>query len=169
MSAVAMCYQDGCFHVFAEVIIEGARTEDVMDEFFERGIIHKGAEYEIDGDASGKNRSTNSRRSDYDIIKHYLDVHSIRYSYKVRLSNPPIRSRHNIVNAYCLNSVGQVRLFVHNCKTVDEGMRLTALKKGANLIENDDKPYQHVTTAIGYCIVRKHQELNKPEQRTVIL
>lgn len=169
MSAVAMCYEDGCFHIFHEVIIEGARTEDVMDEFFERGIIHKGREYEIDGDASGKNRSTNSHRSDYDIIRHRLDSEGIRYAYKVRLSNPPIRLRHNLVNAYCMNELGQTRLFIHNCKTADEGMRLTALKKGANLIENDDKHFQHITTSIGYALVRKHQELNKPEQRTVIL
>jgi len=169
MSAVAMCYQDGCFHVFDEVVIEGSRTEEVMDEFFERGIITKGRTYEIDGDASGKNRSTNSHRSDYDIIRHRLDQEGIRYAYKVRLSNPPIRLRHNLVNAYCMNELGQTRLFIHNCKTADEGMRLTALKKGANLIENDDKHFQHITTAIGYAIVRKHQELNKPEQRTVIL
>jgi hypothetical protein len=169
MSAVAMCFEDGKFHIFDEVIVEGARTEDVMDEFFERGIITKGRRYEIDGDASGKNRSTNSKRSDYDIIRHRLDNEGILYAYKVRLSNPPIRLRHNIVNAYCKNSVGEVRLFVHNCKTVDEGLRLTALKKGANLVENDDKHYQHVTTALGYGIVRVHQEINKPEQRTVIL
>jgi hypothetical protein len=169
MSAVAMCYQDGCFHIFAEVIIDGARTADAIEEFFERGIIHAGREYEIDGDASGKNRSTNSKRSDYDIIRHRLDVEGIHYSYKVRLSNPPIRLRHNTVNAYCRNSVGEVRLFVHNCKTVDEGLRLTALRKGATIVENDNFRAQHCTTALGYALVRKHQELNRPEQRTVIL
>lgn len=169
MSAVAMAYEDGCFHIFAEVVVEGARTDDVMDEFFDRGIIHAVREYELDGDASGKNRSTNSNRSDYDIIRHRLDREGIRYAYKVRLSNPPIRSRHNLVNAYCNNALGQTRLFVHNCKVADQGLRLTSLKKGASLIENDDKPYQHISTAIGYAIFRKHNELNRPEQRTVIL
>lgn len=169
MSAVAMCFEDGIFHIFAEVVVEGARTEDVMDEFFDRGIITKGRKYDIDGDASGKNRSTNSKRSDYDIIRHRLDSEGIAYTYKVKLSNPPIRARHNIVNAYCKNSLGQVRLFVHNCKTADEGLRLTSLKKGSTLVENDDKPYQHITTAIGYAIHRVHSEINRGEQRTVIL
>jgi hypothetical protein len=169
MSAVAMAYIDGCFHVFAEVVVEGARTEDVMNEFLERGIIYQGGEYEIDGDASGKSRSTNSMVSDYDIIRHCLDRAGIKYSYKVRLSNPPIRSRHNLVNAYCENDLGDVRLFVHNCKTADEGLRLTSLKKGSSLVEDDSKPYQHITTAIGYAIFRKHQDLNRPEQRTIIL
>lgn len=169
MSAVAMAYQDDIWHVFAEVIIDGARTEDALDEFLERGIIHPGRLYEIDGDASGKARSTNSKKSDYDIIKERLDREGISYTYKVRLSNPPVRLRHNIVNAYCNNSFGERRLFIHGCKTADEGMRLTALKKGANYIEDDSKRFQHVTTAIGYAIVRKHQELNKPKQHSVIL
>lgn len=171
MSAVALCYQGGAFHVFAEVVVEGARTLDVMDEFFDRGIINKEHVYEIDGDASGKNRSTNSKVSDYDIIKHRLGQENIVFDYKVRLSNPPIRQRHNTVNAYCTNALGQTRLFVHNCPTVDEGLRLTALKKGAALCEDDGagSPYQHITTALGYAIVRVHQELNKPEQRTILL
>ena len=169
MSALAMCFEDDKFHVFAEVIVDGARTEDALEEFFERGIITKGRKYEIDGDASGKHRSTNSRVSDYDIIKHRMDREEIDYTYKVRLSNPSIRSRHNIVNAYCKNELDQVRLFVWNCKTVDEGLRLTALKKGANIVENDDFRAQHCTTALGYYIHRKHAELNRGEQRTVIL
>jgi hypothetical protein len=169
MSAVAMCYQDEVFHIFHEVIVEGARTDDIMDEFFDRGIIKQGYNYEIDGDASGSNRSTSSKRSDYDIIRQRLDQEGIRYTYKVRRSNPPVRQRHNLVNAYCKNSLGQTRLFVHNCKTVDEGLRLTALKKGSGVIEDDSKPYQHVTTAIGYAIVRKHHEINRDEGNSTIL
>src|SRR5688500_6827835 len=106
MSAVAMAYEDGAFHVFAEGIIEGARTADAVDEFFSRGIITRGPTYEIDGDASGKNRSTNSKVSDYDIIRHRLDQDGIAYAYKVKLSNPPVRPRHNIVNAYCKYTFG---------------------------------------------------------------
>lgn len=171
MSALAMCFQGGSFHVFAEVVVHGARTDDVMDEFFNRGIINKDFNFEIDGDASGRNRSTNSKRSDYDIICARLDQEGIKYSYKVRLSNPPIRLRHNIVNAYCMNANKEVRLFVHNCKTVDEGLRLVAFKKGASLVEDDgpNKPYQHISTALGYAICRVHSEINRGEQRTVIL
>jgi len=169
MSAVAMCFQDGKFHIFAEVIVEGARTENALDEFFARGIIRPGPYYEIYGDASGKNRSTNSLKSDYDIIKERFQREGIHYGYKVPLANPPIRTRHNLVNAYCENMAGEVRLFVWNCPTVDEGLRLTAMKKGASYIEDDSKRFQHVTTAIGYCVVKVHTELNRTEQRTVIL
>jgi len=71
----------------------------------------------------------------------------------VGLSNPPIRTRHNLVNSYCLNANGKRRLFVYEkAKTCDEGLRLTRLKPGGAYIEDDSKHYQHVTTAIGYGI-----------------
>jgi hypothetical protein len=73
-------------------------------------------------------------------------------------SNPPIRERHNIVNAYCTNSINQHRLFIYEkCKILNEGMKLTALKKGAEYIEDDSKEYQHVTTALGYRVVYSSQ------------
>lgn len=169
MSAIALCYQDGCYHVFAEVIVEGARTDEVMAEFFDRGIITKGKRYEIYGDASGKARHTSSKRSDYEIIKESLDREGISYEYKVPLSNPAIRTRHNAVNALCRNEAGQTRLFIHNCPTLDEGLRLTAFKKGGNIVEDDSKRYQHVTTAVGYAIVRHQYDEARGKSRSIIL
>lgn len=169
LSAVAMAYEDGCFHVFDEVIIDGARTDEAIQEFFDRGIIVQGKQYEIYGDASGKSRHTSSKRSDYEIIKEALDRNNIKYKYCVPLANPAIRTRHNVINAYCRNEKGEIRLFIHNCPTVNEGLRLTAFKKGANLIEDDSKRYQHVTTALGYCMVRKLADLERGVTRSIIL
>ena len=169
LSACAMAYEDGAYHVFAEVIIEGARTDEAVKEFLERGIITPDREYEIHGDASGKARHTSSKRSDYEIIKEALDRNGIKYTYKVPLANPAIRLRHNTINALCRNELGDTRLFIHNCPTVDEGLRLTAFKKGANLIEDDSKRFQHVTTAVGYGIVKHQTEINRPASRGTIL
>ncbi|MGA0852324.1 MAG: phage terminase large subunit [Candidatus Nanopelagicaceae bacterium] len=169
LSALAMAYEDGCFHAFDEVIIDGARTDEAMKEFFDRGIIVPGKQYEIYGDASGKARHTSSKRSDYEIIKESLDRAGISYKYCVPLSNPAIRTRHNTINAYCKNERGEVRLFVHNCPTLDQGLRLTAFKKGANLIEDDSKRYQHVTTALGYCMVRKIADMTRGGMRSTVL
>jgi hypothetical protein len=169
LSACALCYQDGAYHVFAEVIIEGARTEEACKEFFDREIIVPGKRYELYGDASGKARHTSSKRSDYEIIKESFDRNGINYKYCVPLSNPAIRMRHNTINAYCRNALGEVRLFIHNCPTVDEGLRLTAFKKGANLIENDSLRSQHVTTALGYAIVRHIADSTRGETRSIIL
>ena len=150
-------------HFFDEVIIHGARTESVLDDAAARGLLDYNVEYEVFGDATGAARHTNSIHSDYDIIRNFLnkykrkDGRGLVYRMKVPLSNPPIRERHNIVNAYCMNSLGQRRLFVYQkCKTLHEGMKLTALKEGSHYQENDSFFYQHCTTALGYALVYTH-------------
>lgn len=169
LSACAIAYEDGIFHAFAEVIIEGARTDEACQEFYDRGIIVKGKSYELYGDASGKARHTSSTRSDYEIIKESFDRNGISYKYCVPLANPAIRTRHNTINAYCRNALGQVRLYVHNCPTVNDALRLTAFKKGGTIIEDDSKKYQHVGTALGYCLVRKLADQDRGVTRSIIL
>jgi PBSX family phage terminase large subunit len=151
------------YHFFDEVIIHGARTESILEDAAARGLLDFNVEYEIFGDATGAARSTNSLHSDYDIIENFLkkyrrkDGKPLSYKMKVPKSNPPIRERHNVVNAYCLNSIGQRRFFVYQkAKTLHEGMKLTALKEGAQYLEDDSKEYQHCTTAIGYQVVYTH-------------
>ena len=46
-------------------------------------------------------------------------------------------------------------------KAADEGFRLTKLKKGSGLIEDDSLKQQHVTTAIGYWVVYVLERLVK--------
>lgn len=165
MSAVALQYVDDVFHIFAEVIIHNSRTADTLDEFEGRGIFDPKFRYIVCGDASGKNRDTRSLRSDYDIILKDLRNRNLEVEYLVPPANPPIRFRHNRLNAYCLNDLGERRLYVYSgCATVDEGLRLTKLKSGGNYIEDDSKPYQHCTTALGYAIVSlSNNRLRKPQ------
>lgn len=149
------------FHFFDEVIVHGFRTLDTLDEMSARGIFELPVAFEIHGDATGGARSTNSQWSNYEIIENFLSNYrtkvglKLNYRLSVPKSNPPIKERHNIVNAYCSNALGEQRLFVYEkCKTINEGMKLTTLKKGADYIEDDgpQHPYQHVTTALGYRI-----------------
>ena len=148
------------FHFYGEVIVAGARTLDLLEEIAGRGILNHPGGVKIYGDATGKARSTNSIHSDYDVIEKFManhrTPHGMRLSYEmcVPQSNPPVRERHNIVNGYCHSAAGDRRLHVYKgCATIDEGMRLTALKKGSAYVEDDSKAYQHVTTAMGYFIV----------------
>ena len=162
-------YINGAFHVFDEVIIEGARTEDALEELHGRGYFDLPVEFEIHGDATGKHRSTASKHSDWDIVRHWLNNcksksgEFVRFRMAIPLSNPKVRERHNRVNAQLQNALGQRRLFVYSpCKTVDEGLRLTKLKENAGYIEDDSKMYQHVTTALGYGICWVLNEEGKP-------
>ena len=152
-------YTNDSFHFFNEVVVHGFRTQDALDEMAGRGLLDHPVKYIINGDATGKARSTKSIKSDYDIIREFFSNYRnsrkelLNYEMQVPLSNPPVRKRHNLVNAYCINERGAVRLFVYkDAKTVDEGLRLTQLKKGADYIEDDSKEFQHITTALGYGI-----------------
>lgn len=158
------------FHFFDEVVIHGSRTEDVLEELTARGIFELPFRFEIHGDATGGARTPASKWSNYEIIDQFLANYrtksglKLNYVLLVPKSNPPIKERHNIVNAYCENMKGEHRLFVYQkCKTLVKGMKLTALKKGADYIEDDSQEWQHVTTALGYrvCFTSKNKVIHK--------
>jgi hypothetical protein len=156
------------FHFFNEIVVEGQRTGDSLDELYERGHLEHNALYYLNGDATAKARDTRSKRSDYDIIDNFFantrtkKGRRINYKLDVPLSNPPIRTRHNIVNGVIKNAKGQVNVVVYkDCPTLDEGFRLTKLKTGSQYQEDDSDRWQHITTAAGYGIVSTLRRENK--------
>ncbi len=158
LSSCMMQYIDDCLHIYGETVIDGLRTYDNCAEMAARGYLDVPTKYYVCGDAAGKHRDTRNNRSDYDIISKFLSLHEqsngklLDFEMKVPVANPPIRKRHNLVNAYCLNANGKRRLYVYKgAPTADKGLRLTKLKKGSS-IEDDSKRYQHITTAIGYTL-----------------
>jgi hypothetical protein len=166
LSACIFQYINDTFYVFDELIIEGARTLSAMEELANRKILDYKMKrghhevpmlYYIHGDATGQAGDTKALHSDYEQIENFLSNYNggIRFQKEVPRSNPPDKTRHNTLNAYCKNLKGEVRLFVYvdHCPVTDEGMRLTALKKGGQYVEDDTKYYQHVTTALGYGIL----------------
>lgn len=166
MSAVLSQYDRAkdTFYFFDEIIIHGSRTLDVMEELHAKEYLEMNVVWEVHGDATGGARTTNSKLSNYEIIKEYLANYKTKTGLKINFrmlvpsSNPPIRERHNIVNAYCQNALGQNRLFIYEkCKMLHEGMMLTSLKKGADFVEDDSKEWQHSTTALGYRVVYTSQ------------
>lgn len=147
------------WHWFNEFIVHGSRTISILEEIESSGLLDTDYLFIINGDATGAARTSKALHSDYEVIKSFLDKYQrksggrVRYQMKVPRSNPPIKERHNKVNAYCMNAEGRARFFVYKtCPILDKGMRLTALKKGGNFVEDDSKEYQHVTTAVGYAI-----------------
>jgi hypothetical protein len=160
MSAVALQHKPDGFHFAETFIVEGADTEEILDEMAGRGVFDHPVQYVIHGDASGKNRDTRSKKTDYEIIRKFLANYRtpkgqpISFVVAVPLSNPPVRTRHNTVNAYMHNSLGETRLFVYReAEALDEGFRLTKLKSGGQYVEDDSYHNQHVTTAAGYAVI----------------
>jgi len=154
LSVALFQYIGDHFHFFDEIIIEGIRTLDSCEEISNRGYFNYGLKFILNGDATGRARDTRSKLSDWLIIKDYFNSHPNRPRYEIRVpnANPPIRKRHNTVNGYMENGLGEVRLTVYKkCKTLDKGFKMTAFKKGSS-IEDDSKAWQHVTTSAGYGI-----------------
>ena len=146
------------FYIIDEVIIEGLRTLDVMNEWANRGYFdHKyNLPIIVHGDASGSNRDTRGTRSDFDQIEKYLanyerpDREPLEFEIDVPKSNPRIRDRHNLINGLLKNAEGRVSILLSKkCKTLDEGLTKTKLKENGQFVEIEDY-YQHVTTALGY-------------------
>lgn len=167
MSCAVAQYKDDTFHIYNQSVIFSARTEQVLDDLHNRNLLPKDQLIIIHGDAAGSHHDTRSKQTDYTIIKDFLTKHGYKYEMNVPASNPPIRTRHNLVNGYACNSEMKRRLFVYkDAPTADEGFRLVKLKDGGHYIEDDSKHFQHITTAIGYMINWVHLNKNRSQSTT---
>lgn len=133
------------YHVIDEIILDKSDTHDAVTEFLSRypssGVV-------IYGDASGQARDTRSRLTDFEILRRAGFTEQ-----KVPRSNPPVRERHNLINALLKSANGKVRIKISpKCRTLIKGLDTVHLKKGANYVEDDSQREQHVTTALGYCL-----------------
>jgi hypothetical protein len=171
MSATLSVLDNGTYHAVKSFHIDGARTVDILEEIVAWERFEEVEEIEIYGDASGKNRDTRNIKSDYDIIKEFWSNYKkkngdqVKFVMKVPASNPPLRRRHNIVNAYFKNANNDVRLYLYD-DWLHEGFMQTAFKKGADLVEDDSLPQQHATTTIGYMIdYDTYREVKKTTSR----
>jgi hypothetical protein len=171
MSAAAIAKRNGIYHAFKAFHVEGARTLDIMEEIASSGLLDLCGKVCVYGDASGKHNDTRSIKTDYDIILHFLqnyktkDGRSLKVELRIPRANPPIRRRHNLVNAYFMNDNKEVRLFVYD-KWIDEGFRLPTFKKNGDMVEDDGPayPFQHATTAIGYLLDYDKYKTPPPSQ-----
>ena len=168
-------YIKGEFLYFDEVIIEGLRTLDACDELAARGLLDYNTTYIIQGDATGRARSTQSLKSNYAQIEEFfanferLDGNPMRYEMNVPLSNPPVRSRHTLANAAMESADGVRTVFCYpGVPTLRKGFRNVQLKPGGQYIEREDY-YQHVTTAATYGIVATLKKARQKRSTTRVL
>lgn len=137
-------------HVFDE--IAGAHDTDALGQELRRR--HPDARILGYPDASGRNRSTNSSRSDIAILQSY------NISNMAPSANPPIRDRVASVQAALENGTGATRFWVHpNCKKLIESLELQCwTDKGE---PDKESGYDHMADACGY-LVHRLFEVGKP-------
>jgi hypothetical protein len=72
---------------------------------------------------------------------------------RVKNAAPAIRDRQNAVRAKICNAAGKRSLFVNpvTAPYAHKGLATVQIKKGSTFLEEDGE-YQHITTAIGYCV-----------------
>lgn len=169
-AAIFQLDTNGVFHFFAESIIPDAKwCIDNLDEFEAQGWLKGFQKYIVYGDATGKARSSNSLRSNYELIEEWFAQRKLIYQLSVPTINPPLVTRWTTVNAMCQNAKKEVRLYVYaSCPTLNQGMKLSSKKPGTQ-IEDDSKPYQHVTTALGYAVCMIKREIDKQPTRVIKL
>lgn len=143
----------GNFHFFGESIIDGAKwCIDNLDDLHAKGYFDGFQKFMIYGDATGRARSSNSLRSNYELIEEWFAQRRLPMQLCIAKINPPIVRRWTTVNALCQNARLETRLFVYGgCPVLNQGMKL-ARKKAGTAMEDDSKRYQHVTTALGYAV-----------------
>jgi PBSX family phage terminase large subunit len=175
---MSMCmwqYINGVFHVFNEFILQGFSTPKLMDEIGESGVFENHNLFIITGDCNGWNKDTRGNLTDYDHTRKYIESYVrkdgtyVDVQMEVPKSNPSVRARQNMVNAQCLNDLKQIRLYVYkDAPTVDKGLRLTKLKNGSTYLEDDNDPFQHVITGLGYGVYRIKKYLDNNSKSGII-
>lgn len=169
MSAAFGQYIKGIFYSYKSYIVHGADTNEILEEINSSGLFKLRGKFRVFGDASGRNKDTRSNNTDYTIIEAFLKRQNVQYEMCVPRANPPIRDRHNYANGAFCNSEKQIKFFCYDTK-IDEGLRLTKLRKGSDYLEDDTFEYQHVTTAITYWIYYiTRNMINHNKTRTIQL
>jgi len=113
MSCILAHKTDSSVFYFDEFVLENATTETTIREILKKYPAHKG-DIIINGDASGDNRSTQSKYSNYTIMKNILSEHypDKKIKFHLRSFNPPIKHRIAAFNAMVKDYNGKRRLFI---------------------------------------------------------
>jgi hypothetical protein len=141
------------FYVLDEIVLTSAVARQSALEFVERFKGHQNRNVIIYGDPAGRAGEKHGHASDYTEMEGVLKSNNWNVTRKVKLAAPAIRDRQNAVRAKICNAAGERSLFVNPKKAVyvHKGLSTVQIKKGSTFLEEDSE-FQHITTAIGYCV-----------------
>jgi hypothetical protein len=141
-------------YLLDEIVLTSAVSRQSAVEFCERFKDHKNKDVLVYGDPAGRAGEKHGHSSDYTDIEDVLRANGWKFERRVKKSAPPIKDRQNAVRAKIKTADGCVSLFV-NPKTApwcDKGLSTVQLQQGSTFQEDQKNKYQHITTAIGYCV-----------------
>lgn len=141
-------------YLLDEIVLTSAVSKQSATEFVEKFNAHKNRHVLIYGDPAGRAGEKHGHSSDYTDIEGVLKANGWTYTRKVKLAAPAIKDRQNAVRTKVLTAEGGISLFVNpvTAKWCDKGLATVQLQEGSTFQEDQKNKYQHITTAIGYCI-----------------
>lgn len=154
-SAIGVIRDYNHLYLLDEVILTSAVAKQSALEFVNRYKDHQNRKILLFGDPAGRAGEKHSHGSDYVDIEKVLRANNWQVERQVRPKAPAIVDRQNAVNAKICNAVGERTLFVNPqaAKYCHKGLSTLQLMPGSSFQEKVTD-YQHVTTAIGYCVER---------------
>lgn len=140
-----------------EIVLTSAVSKQSAMEFVEKFKAHQNRNVLIYGDPAGRAGEKHGHASDYTEIEAVLRAHQWTFTRKVKPAAPAIKDRQNAVRAKICAADGSRSLFVNPAAApwCDKGLSTVQLKEGSTFQEDQSNKYQHITTAIGYCVDRE--------------
>ena len=137
-----------------EVVLTSAVAKQSATEFCEKYRDHQNKHVVVYGDPAGRAGEKHGHASDYSDIEGVLRANGWTFTRKVKPAAPSIKDRQNAVRAKIRTADGAVSLFVNPVAApwCDKGLATVQLKEGSTFQEDQSNQYQHITTAIGYCV-----------------
>ncbi|MHA3905157.1 terminase large subunit domain-containing protein [Castellaniella sp. WN] len=158
-SAIGVRRGDGNndLYLLDEIVLTSAVSKQSAVEFVEKFKDHKNRHVLIYGDPAGQAGEKHGHASDYTDIEGVLKANGWTYTRRVKPAHPAIKDRQNAVRAKIKTADGHISLFVNpvTAKWCDKGLATVQLKDGSAFQEDQKNQYQHITTAIGYCVDRE--------------
>lgn len=142
------------FYLLDEIVLTSAISKQSATEFVDKFKDHKNKHVLIYGDPAGRAGEKHGHASDYTDIEGVLKANGWTYTRKVKLAAPAIKDRQNAVRTKIKTADGERTLYVNpsTAKWCDKGLATVQLEKGSTFQEDQKNKYQHITTAIGYCV-----------------
>jgi len=152
-------------YVLDEIVLSNSNTGAACEEFWERTTQWIARSYlpiqvEVYGDATGDARRSSASRTDWQLVREFLDRYRDRYraAFHVGSSNPAVRDRVNCVNAKLRNQAGDRRLLIDpRCKHLIQDFERVHWKtdpsgNAFNDIDKSDPVRTHTSDALGYMV-----------------
>lgn len=141
-------------YLLDEIILESAISKQSAMEFVDKYKDHRNKHVIIYGDPAGRAGEKHGHASDYTDIEGVLKSNGWSYTRKVKPAHPAIKDRQNAVRTKIQTASGAVSLYVNpiTAPWCHKGLATVQLQAGSTFQEDQKNKYQHITTAIGYCI-----------------